>query len=89
MKAIINKTRRPLRIHLPGGKTLFLGPTRRADIRDDALEHPAVKKLLEAGDIEVTEGGHHGRAASRGGVSPKGGGQGHGGGHTPLTSGDR
>ncbi len=90
MKAIINKTRKPLKIHLPGGKTLFLGPTRRAEIRDDALEYPAVKKLLEAGDIELTDGGRQGRGGGgTSGVSPKDGGQAHTGGHAKLTSGDR
>ena len=49
MKTVVNKTRKPLRIPLPGGKALFLGITPEAKIRDDALEHAPVKKLLEAG----------------------------------------
>ena len=56
MKTVINRTRKPLRIPLPGGKALFLGITQEAKIRDDALKHPPVKKLLEAGDIEVFDG---------------------------------
>jgi hypothetical protein len=55
MKTIVNKTKKPLKIRLPGDKTLFLGATRRAQMRDDALEHPPVKKLLEAGSIEVLD----------------------------------
>ena len=38
MKTIINKTRKPLRIRLPGGKTLFLGGTREAKLRDEARD---------------------------------------------------
>lgn len=53
MKTIVNKTPRPIRIQLPRGKTLHLGPTRTGQISDDALEHEAVRKLLKAGDIEV------------------------------------
>jgi hypothetical protein len=89
MKAITNKTRKPLRIHLPGGKTLFLGPTRRAEIRDDALEYPAVKKLLDAGDIELVDARGASGAGAKTGLSPKDGGQSHTGGHAKLTSGDR
>ena len=59
MKTIINRSRRPVKIVLPRGKTLHLGPSGRGQIHDDALERPALKKLIEAGEIEVLgEGGH-------------------------------
>ncbi len=90
MKTVTNKTRKPLKIRLPGGKTLFLGATRRAQLRDDALEHPPVKKLLEAGSIEVTDGSgaKHGSKGSAG-PSQGGAGQDHAGGRGKVSSGDR
>jgi hypothetical protein len=56
MKTLINKTEAPIKIPLPGGKTLRLGPGKAGQIRDEATEHAAVKKLIEAGDVEVHEG---------------------------------
>jgi len=55
MKIVINKTRRPLRIALPGGKTLHLGLAGRGQVPDDAIDRPALRKLIEAGEIEVVE----------------------------------
>lgn len=57
MKEIRNKTARPLRIPLPGGKALFVGPSKRAQIGDAAVEHATVKKLLEDGSVEIVESG--------------------------------
>ncbi len=58
MKTIVNKTTRPLRVPLSGGKTLHLGPKKNGQIADPAAEHPALRKLIEAGDIEIQgEGG--------------------------------
>ena len=51
---IINKTGKPLRIPLAGGKKLFLGPGKTGQVTPKALERPALVKLLEAGDIETT-----------------------------------
>jgi hypothetical protein len=44
-----------LKISLPGGKTLFLGPARHGQVHPDALERPAIKKRIEAGEIEVLD----------------------------------
>ena len=58
MKTIVNKTTRPLRVPLPGGKTLHLGPKKSGQIADPAADHPALRKLVEAGDIVIQgEGG--------------------------------
>ena len=80
MKTVRNKTPRPLRVPLPRGKVLHLGPSMEAQIADNAVEHAAVKKLVKTGTIEIlgegerpTEGGgsaphiaeqKHGRAKS-------------------------
>ncbi len=53
MKEIKNKTSRPLRVPLPGGKTLHLGPARVAQIADNAIEHAEFKKLVADGSVEV------------------------------------
>lgn len=53
MTTIVNKTRGPLSVSLPRGKTLRLGPGKTGQISSTAGEHPGVKKLLEAGDIEI------------------------------------
>lgn len=56
MKTVSNKTRRPLSIPLPRGKTLHLGPGKTGQISSTAVEHPGLKKLLDAGEIEIGEG---------------------------------
>ena len=63
MKTILNKTPRPLRIRLPRGKTLHLGPSKTGQISDDALSREAVQQMLRAGDIEVV-GEEHSQGAT-------------------------
>ncbi len=53
MTTISNKTQRPLSVPLPRGKTLYLGPGKTGQIASGAAEHPALKKLIEAGEIEI------------------------------------
>jgi len=53
IKTVINKARRPIKISLPGGKTLHLGLASRGQVPDDALQRPAFRKLVDAGEIEV------------------------------------
>jgi len=55
MKSVVNKTLKPIRISLPGGRTLHLGLNGRGQVPDDALQRPALKKLIDAGAIEVIE----------------------------------
>jgi hypothetical protein len=53
MKTVANKSSKPLSIPLPRGKTLHLGPRKTAQISSNALDHPQVKKLVAAGEIEI------------------------------------
>ena len=53
MRDVRNKTMQPIRIPLPGGKVLHLGPRKVAQIADNALEHEKVQKLVKAGTIEI------------------------------------
>lgn len=89
---ITNKTAKPLRVPLPGGKTLFLGPGKTGQITDKALKHPPVVKLLEAGDIETAEGTAKRKSGSEsesGGSAGPPAGPGHGGPGAMRQSGDR
>ena len=63
---ITNKTQKPLKLPLPGGKRLFLGPGKTGQVSPQALEHPLLKKLLEAGDIETVAGGSNRREGGGG-----------------------
>jgi len=87
---IRNTTKRPLKVSLPQGKKLFLGPNATASIAAKALEHPPVIALIEKGDIEVVgkEGGQTPGAAGgdKGGASAQ---TGRGGGSAMRRSGDR
>ena len=47
MKTIRNKTPRPIRITLAGGKVLHLGPARTGQIGDEAVTRPSVQALLQ------------------------------------------
>jgi hypothetical protein len=55
MKELRNKTMRPIRVPLPGGKTLHVGPMQVAQISPSAAAHPRVKKLLAEGSIEILD----------------------------------
>ena len=53
MKTIRNRTQKPIRIQMPGGKLLHLGPQKTGQISDQTSKFPSFAKLVEAGDIEV------------------------------------
>ena len=53
MRTIVNRTHKPLKIHLPGGKVLHLGPAKTGQISDQAADDPAVRKLVQAGEVEI------------------------------------
>jgi hypothetical protein len=54
MPSVTNKTKRPLIVPLPRGKKLHLGPGKSGEIASNAIDHAALKKLVEAGELEVT-----------------------------------
>lgn len=53
MKTIINRARKPLKIHLSRGRVLHLGPNKEGQVATQDAERDSFKKLVEAGDIEV------------------------------------
>ena len=70
MKNIRNKTRSPLKIPLPQGRTLHLGPMKTGQIADAAIERPSIQKLIKDGQLEIIGDGDHqaGAADSSGAV---------------------
>lgn len=70
---ITNKTRRPIKIPLPDGKKLFLGPGKSAQVNPKAAKHPPVMEHVEAGDLELGDaGGKKGSTAGDGSSSSSG-----------------
>ena len=72
---ITNKTRRPISVPLPEGKKLFLGPGKSGQIHANAANHPPLRELLEAGDLEVDGTDRKKSAGSDGGSSSVSGSQ--------------
>ena len=89
MTTVSNKTRRPLSVPLPGGKTLHLGPGKTGQIAPKAVEHPRVKKLVDAGEIEILEGDQHPTEGIGGGRKGRAGMLGHASNSGIRRSGDR
>ena len=50
---IKNKTTKPIRLPLAGGKRCFLVPGRKGQISPRQAEEPAIKALLDDGSIEI------------------------------------
>ena len=69
MKIIVNKTGRPLRVPLPGGKVLHLGPRASGQIADNASDHVALRKLIEAGTLEIRGEGGASSVSTEGGAA--------------------
>lgn len=53
MKTVRNKSHRPLKVHLSRGKTLHLGPLKEGQISAHDVEAAGVKRLVEAGELEI------------------------------------
>jgi len=53
MKTLKNLTSRPLKIRLGGGKTLHLGPFKTGQVADAAAGDASVRKLVDAGEVEI------------------------------------
>jgi len=79
MKTIRNTTQRSLSVPLPRGKKLFLGPLKVGEIATPAAEHPPLKAMVEAGDLEIL--GERGRLISD--RDSRAGGSGSSQGHRP------
>jgi hypothetical protein len=65
MKTVTNKTQRPVSVPLPRGKTLHLGPGKTGQISSEAAGHAGLKKLVDAGTLELLEEGARAAKESR------------------------
>lgn len=54
-KEIRNKTAGAVKVPLPHGKALHLGPHQTGQISHHDLDHPPLKKLVEEGKVELTD----------------------------------
>ena len=88
MKTVTNKTTRPLTVPLPRGKKLHLGPLKTGQITTEAADHAGVKKLVEAGELEISDE-HAGTSGPSGGGVRGRGAEGHAQGGVNRRSGDR
>jgi hypothetical protein len=86
---VSNKTHRPLSVPLPRGKTLHLGPGKSGQISSQAIEHPPLKKLVGAGEIEILSDDSRPADGATGTQKRRGSSHGHPSGGVRRRSGDR
>ena len=89
VKKIRNATHDPLRVPLPKGKTLHLGPNQSGEISHKALDHVPFQNLVEAGKVVIEEETGSGHVDHDHGKGPHSSTHGH---HKPtgsLVKGDR
>ena len=68
VKTIRNQTNRPIKIPLAGGKVLYLGPRKTGQVADSTGDSPRVRKMIDAGEIEIAgEGSGRSGGADAGG----------------------
>ena len=63
---IKNMTAKPMRVPLAGGKRLFLSPGGKGQVEPRAAEHPPIKALIDAGDLEIQGVNPRNRSAGSG-----------------------
>lgn len=52
MKVVRNTTHAPLRVPLGRGRVLHLGPGQSGNVADDALQTPAIARMIKARKLE-------------------------------------
>lgn len=53
MKTVRNKTHQPIKVPLPQGKILHLGPHQTGQISHKAVDHEPLQRLVKQGSIEI------------------------------------
>jgi hypothetical protein len=89
MTAVSNKTQKPLCVTLSGGKSLHLGPGKTGQISAKSVHDPQIKKLVDAGEIEVLDEDAQPTAGPAGGKRGRTFMYGHGSGGVSRRGGDR
>ena len=77
MRTVRNKTQLPVRVPLPGGKFLSLGPGKSGQVSDQAVQAPSFLKLVKSGSIELIGDGTRSMDGSQGPATPETSTQGH------------
>lgn len=68
---ITNISPKPLSIPLPAGKKLYLSPGKSGQINWKAAERPAIQKLIESGEVKVSQEGKGSKAKGVGRIDTK------------------
>jgi hypothetical protein len=89
MPTIANRTLKAIAVPLPRGKKLHLGPGRTGQIAANASEHPPLKQLVDAGQIEFIDDGAEAVSSSAGGRGGRYFMPGHGSSRVGRRGGDR
>ncbi len=89
MPTVCNKSLKAIAVPLPRGKKLHLGPGRTGHVAANAREHPPLKQLIEAGQIEIVDDGAEAVASTAGGRGGRYFMPGHGSGRVGRRGGDR
>lgn len=55
MKTIRNKTHTPIRVPLPRGKVLHLGPDQEGQIAHTDVDHEPLQRLVENNTLEIVD----------------------------------
>ena len=55
MKTIRNKTNAPIRVPLPRGKVLHLGPAQEGHIAHTDVDHEPLQRLVENDTLEIVD----------------------------------
>ena len=55
MKIIRNKSRTPIRVPLPRGKVLHLGPSQEGKISHNDVDHEPLQRLVEGDVLEIID----------------------------------
>lgn len=63
MTTIFNTTAHSIKVPLPHGKVLHLGPRKTGKITAKAVDHPPIAKLVETGDLEMVGDSDHANPA--------------------------
>ncbi len=89
MRKIINKTTRPLRVHLSQGRVLHLGARKEGQISGNDVDRKSVQEMIKAGEIELIDDGGRGAGGAAADEAGHENTQGHHHGTQPYRRGDR
>ena len=89
MKTVTNKTHGPLKVPLPRGKSLRLGPLQSGQISHNDVDHEPLQRLVEGGDLEVLDDKSNAHLEHEHGKGPRASTQGHHPATAARSTGDR